>query len=81
MRNRWLAVDTSTNPTARARQLRWAWERFVGGAEVTADVREPIVESWRRSAAAGVDPGRSLAPVELNEDRRATSGASTRSLD
>ncbi len=69
MRNRWLAVDTSTNPTARARQLRWAWERFVGGAEVTADVREPIIESWRRSAAAGVDPDRSLAPVELNEDQ------------
>ncbi|HEV2922665.1 MAG TPA: GAF domain-containing protein [Solirubrobacteraceae bacterium] len=68
MRNRWLAVDISTNPTARARQLRRAWEHFVDGAEVAVDVREPIVESWRRSAAAGVDPDRSIAPVELNEE-------------
>ncbi len=33
------------------------------------DVREPIVDSWRRSYAAGVDPtGNQMAPVVADED-------------
>ncbi len=76
MTNPWLAIDVATAPAARARELRRAWERFVGagrnrlsgGGEETT-VRGPIVDSWRRSAAAGVDPsGLRIAPVVADAD-------------
>src|ERR1044072_9510718 len=57
----WLAVDVVTVPSKRARELRDAWEGFAADrlqgddeGSGTPDVREPIVESWRRSRAAGV---------------------------
>ncbi len=66
--NPWLAVDAAEAPRARARELRVAWEHFVGGGQVDL-VREPIADSWRRSEAAGVDPsGSRLAPVLADED-------------
>ncbi len=59
----WVAVDADTVPSKRARELRDAWEDFVDdrrqGEEDdpgTPAVRPPIVESWRRSREAGVDP-------------------------
>ncbi len=66
----WLAIDVGTAPMLRAQELRFAWERFVAGLGHTDpedgdpdDVREPIVDSWRRSRDAGVDPsGRQAAP-------------------
>src|SRR5258707_3539634 len=73
----WLAVEVGTAPTLRALELRFAWERFVAGLGRREeeqegdpdDVREPIVASWRRSFAAGVDPvGHQLAPVVADED-------------
>jgi GAF domain-containing protein len=74
--NSWLAIDVGTAPMLRARELRFAWERFVsalGRSEEPEgdpdDVREPIVDSWRRSAEAGIDPtGHQLAPVLADED-------------
>lgn len=73
----WLAIDVGTAPVLRAKELRFAWERFV--AELGRpdeeqegdpdDIREPIAASWRRSFAAGVDPtGHQLAPVFAGED-------------
>jgi hypothetical protein len=73
----WLAIDAGTAPLLRAQELRFAWERFVDGLDRSPDdadgdpddVREPIVESWRRSLAAGIDPtGHQLAPVVADED-------------
>jgi hypothetical protein len=74
----WLAVDAGTAPMLRAQELRFAWERFVEGLgrDDAAgddgdpdDVREPIVDSWRRSYAAGIDPtGHQMAPVVADED-------------
>lgn len=68
--NPWLAVDSGTVPTKLARELRDAWEDFVSGAPGEGEgagtpmVRRPIVESWRRSFEAGVDPtGRWAAPA------------------
>jgi hypothetical protein len=61
----------------RARELRFAWERYVeelvrSGHDDDEDpgiVRVPIADSWRRSFAAGVDPtGGRLAPVIADED-------------
>jgi hypothetical protein len=72
----WLAIDAGTAPILRAQELRFAWERFVEGLSRSTedddgdpdDVREPIVESWRRSFAAGIDPtGHQLAPVVADE--------------
>ena len=73
----WLAIDAGTAPILRAHELRFAWERFVAGLNRSTeeedgdpdDVREPIVDSWRRSFAAGIDPtGHQLAPVVADED-------------
>jgi Transcriptional regulatory protein, C terminal len=80
-RNPWVAVDATTIPAKRARELRDAWEDFVDGRNQadgddagTPEIREPIVDSWRRSRDAGVDPsGRQPAPsiVELDRAREA----------
>ena len=71
----WLAIDVGTAPTLRAHELRFAWERFVAGLghpsddDDPDDVREPIVDSWRRSVEAGIDPtGHQLAPVVADEE-------------
>src|ERR1700754_2798875 len=70
MSNPWLAIDVATAPAQRAREVRRAWERFVGGGWDRSKrgegvpMRAPIEDSWRRSAAAGVDPsGLRIAPV------------------
>ncbi|MGA9858277.1 MAG: GAF domain-containing protein, partial [Solirubrobacteraceae bacterium] len=76
MSNPWLAIDVATAPAERAREIRRAWERFVGGRwdkpakrGEGATLRVPIEESWRRSAAAGVDPsGVRIAPIVADED-------------
>lgn len=73
--NEWMAVDSGTVPTKLARELRDAWEDFVGGAPDegqgagTPGVRTPIAASWQRSFDAGVDPtGRWGAPVIADVD-------------
>jgi hypothetical protein len=76
MSNPWLAIDVATAPTQRAREVRRAWESFVGdgwerfrGAAQSGLIRGPIEDSWRRSAAAGVDPsGGQVAPVVVDAD-------------
>jgi signal transduction histidine kinase len=61
--NPWLAIDAATPPAERAREVRLAWERFLGDGQLGA-VRSPIAHSWRRSSAAGVDPSAAYrAPV------------------
>src|ERR1700742_1288586 len=75
MSNPWLAIDVATAPEQRAREVRRAWERFVGGGRErsergdSAPLRAPIKDSWRRSAAAGVDPsGLRIAPIVADAD-------------
>lgn len=66
--NPWLAIDAATPPRMRARELKRAWEQFLGDGQLEA-VRTPIADSWRRSQTAGVDPsGRHLAPVLADAD-------------
>jgi PAS domain S-box-containing protein len=59
---------------ARARQLRQSWERLLASRELTPapdfkarDLRQPIVESWKRSLDIGLDPADLLAPLEVDE--------------
>ena len=71
MRNPWLAIDATTSPALRAREVRRAWERFLGGGRAES-VRGPIADSWRRSFAAGVDPSPSgSAPSVAADDDEA----------
>jgi hypothetical protein len=70
----WVAVDADTVPSKRARELRDAWEDFVDDRLQGADedpgtpaVRRPIVDSWRRSREAGVDPTGRLAARSIVE--------------
>lgn len=70
MRNPWLAIDAATEPAQRAREVRAAWERFIGGDR--PEVRGPILDSWRRSLGAGVDPTPSgSAPLVADDDEAA----------
>src|SRR4051794_6761364 len=68
-RNPWLAIDAGTPPDLRAREVRRAWEKFVGEGVVNG-LRAPVVDSWRRSRDAGVAPaGRWWsAPVAAERD-------------
>jgi signal transduction histidine kinase len=68
VRDPWLAIDATTPPAVRARELRREWESFVSGGDADG-VRAPVAESWRRSIGAGVDPsGSRLAPVAAGRD-------------
>jgi hypothetical protein len=61
--NQWLAIDAATLPLTRAREVRRAWERFVGEG-LLGSVRAPIADSWQRSRRAGVDPSTDhVAPI------------------
>src|SRR5258705_6082705 len=62
--NPWLAVDATTSPVTRARELRRIWDDFLENGRLEA-VRPPIAESWQRSRVAGIDPSHSRAPTTL----------------
>src|SRR4051812_5092602 len=71
MRNPWLAIDTTTSPAQRAREVRAAWERFQEQGSGDA-ARGPIADSWMRSSEAGVDPSPAgSAPVVADDDEAA----------
>ena len=68
----WAAIYATADRRSRAREIAQARERVFSadpGAEAARgtdpDLRPVIVRSWERSAAAGVDPDRGLAPVRL----------------
>jgi signal transduction histidine kinase len=62
--NPWLAIDGTTPPSLRARELRRVWDDFVGNGRLDA-ARLPIAESWQRSRGAGVDPSTSRATTVI----------------
>jgi PAS domain S-box-containing protein len=74
MPSQWLAVTAGVDSRARARQLRQSWERLLAlrelksesGPELAGGLRQPIVESWKRSLDTGLDPIDLLAPLEAD---------------
>src|SRR5918996_158401 len=74
MPSQWLAVAPGMDPRVRARQLRQSWERLLAGRELESDapagaaaeVRQAIVDSWKRSLDTGLDPVDLLAPLEAD---------------
>ncbi|MEV4509497.1 GAF domain-containing protein [Dactylosporangium sp. NPDC049525] len=73
MRNPWLALRAGADPRERTRQMGAAHDAFLAGAGTVTDVRSVVADSWRRSAAAHLDPD-AAAPVDLDslEEYRAT---------
>src|SRR3954469_20142825 len=74
MPSQWLAVPAGVDSSAHARQLRQSWERLLGLRELKSEsdqelaggLRQPIVESWKRSLDTGLDPLDLLAPLEAD---------------
>jgi GAF domain len=71
-RNPWLALESGTDPVARARELRRAHASCVGaGGAPPPVVRDLIADSWRRSAGAGVRAEGHVPPrVHADDDLR-----------
>jgi hypothetical protein len=67
MQNPWLAIDVSTSPVARARELRFARERFLQQRAPVSGVRRPIADSWQRCIQSGIDHGFRIGAPELDE--------------
>jgi hypothetical protein len=65
MPNAWVAVDAGTDPVPWARLLRRAYYSAASGGTPASILRPMIVESWRRSEAAGVDPD-TPAPLAMD---------------
>ncbi|HEY6780582.1 MAG TPA: GAF domain-containing protein [Thermoleophilaceae bacterium] len=63
----WVALEATTDKRERARELVRAHRRVLEGWREDASVRQVIRESWRRSAAAGVDPAVRSAPLRLSD--------------
>jgi hypothetical protein len=71
----WAAIYATADRRTRAREIAEARDRVLravpepGGAPPSdPGLRPVIVRSWQRSAAAGVDPDRGLAPVPMAAD-------------
>jgi hypothetical protein len=64
----WVAIDSSTDRREWALKLARAHERGLAGATAQPEVREVIEGSWRRSAAARVDPMGGIAPMVISGD-------------
>lgn len=59
------ALRTGDDPHEVARQASEAHERFLATGTPGTRVRPLVVESWQRCLRSGLDPERSVAPVEL----------------
>jgi len=68
MASPWLALPAGSDPSALSRAVADAHNDFVATGTARSRVREVVLDSWRRSLANGVDPDRSLPPVDLVDD-------------
>jgi hypothetical protein len=71
-RNPWAAIDVATDPVEHARLLRDAHQRALAealdGQVSSRHLRELVLESWKRSLAAGIAPDQVRAPVRVTGD-------------
>lgn len=61
-----MAWPGNVDPRRLTRSLHLAHERFVSTGVPDLGVRRVVVDSWRRSALAGVDPDAAGPPVEMS---------------
>lgn len=75
MRNPWVAIESSVEPASQARLIARAREHVLEGNPPPRVLRPVVLESWQRSARAGVYAEREELPPLLTadelEDRRA----------
>jgi hypothetical protein len=64
----WTALPATGDRRHRALRLARAHDAVLAGAPPPPEVRGVIADSWRRCAAAGIDPQRGLAPLALGGD-------------
>lgn len=66
-----MPIVTRTRPPAAddVRAVRAAQESLLSGGEPGSVVRDVVMDSWLRSAAAGLDAERSTAPTVLDTDQ------------
>lgn len=64
----WTALPATGDRRHRALRLARAHDAVLAGAPPPPEVRGVIADSWRRCAAAGIDPQRGLAPLALRTD-------------
>lgn len=62
------AWNAGDDPRELARRVHEAHERFLITGHAGARVRPLVAESWQRCLSQGMDPERSLAPVQLVDD-------------
>lgn len=75
MRNPWVAIESTVEPVSQARLIARAREHVLEGNPPPRVLRPVVLESWRRSARAGVHAERSDLPPMISaeelEERRA----------
>jgi hypothetical protein len=64
----WTALPATGDRRHRALRLARAHDAVLAGAPPPPEVRGVIADSWRRCAAAGIDPERGLAPLALRTE-------------
>lgn len=64
----WVALEATSDRRELARELIREHRRAMEGAVELESVRSVVRDSWKRSAAAGVDPSVRSAPVRLTDD-------------
>lgn len=76
MRNPWVAIESAVEPASQARLIARARERVQEGNPPPRVLRPVVLESWQRSAQAGVFAEREELPPRLSaeelDERRAT---------
>lgn len=70
MSDLWVAWPPGCDPADLSRELIVARETFVSTGAPPAGVRPVVAESWRRSAASGVDPDGAPLPALPQDDLR-----------
>lgn len=63
-----VALPNGVDPARASRFTSLAHEAFLTTGRPDHPVRPLVLDSWRRSSSAGVDPDRPVAPVQLVDD-------------
>lgn len=70
MKNSLLALFSTTNLSAKTKELENLWEKFVtGGNPYSKNLRKSILDSWNRCQEYGVDPHQKRTNLSLSKEQ------------